>query len=128
MARILIIDDDDSLLQMMNLMLKRAGYDVLTRSDARSGVEAVLNEQVDLILVDVMMPDVNGYQVTSFLKKDPRTKHIPILILTALNEAEQRENAEDSGADGFITKPVTLEILRGELEALLASGPRNTLE
>jgi DNA-binding response OmpR family regulator len=125
MARILVIDDDESLLQMMGLMLKRAGHEIIQRLDARSGVEAVLNEAVDLVIVDVMMPEVNGYQVCTFLKQDARTKHIPVMILTALNEAEQRDNAEDAGADSFVTKPVTLEILRAEVNNLLTNGPHN---
>jgi DNA-binding response OmpR family regulator len=126
MARILVIDDDESLLLMMALMLKRAGHEILQRQDARSGVEAVLSEPVDLVIVDVMMPEVNGYQVCSFLKQDARTQHIPVMILTALNEAEQRDNADDAGADAFLTKPVTLEILRTEVNRLLANAPRNT--
>jgi DNA-binding response OmpR family regulator len=125
MARILVIDDDESLLQMMGLILKRAGHEILQRPDGRTGVEAVLSESVDLVIVDVMMPEVNGFQVCTFLKQDARTKHIPVMILTALNEAEQRDNAEDAGADAFLTKPVTLEILREEVNDLLANGPRN---
>jgi DNA-binding response OmpR family regulator len=125
MARILIIDDDDSLLTVMSLMLKRAGHQVILRDTVRSGIETAFHEPIDLAIIDVMMPEMNGYQVCSVLRKDPRSSQIPLLILTALSGLEEKEHAEDAGADAFVTKPVTLDALRTSVEELLQTGPRN---
>ncbi len=125
MARILVIDDDASLLQMMSLMLKRAGHTPLLASDGLEGIEVARKAQPDMAIVDVMMPDMSGYEVCRILRQDPQTMSIPLLILTALSQPEQREWAEDAGADDFVTKPVTRDDLVKHVDALLASGPRN---
>lgn len=125
MARILVIDDDASLLQMMSLMLKRAGHTPLLASDGLEGIEVARKAQPDMAIVDVMMPDMSGYEVCRILRQDPQTMSIPLLILTALSQPEQREWAEDAGADDFVTKPVTRDDLVKHVDALLATGPRN---
>lgn len=125
MARILVIDDDASLLQMMSLMLKRAGHTPLLASDGLEGIEVARKAQPDMAIVDVMMPDMSGYEVCRILRQDPQTMSIPLLILTALSQPEQREWAEDAGADDFVTKPVTRDDLVKHVDSLLASGPRN---
>jgi DNA-binding response OmpR family regulator len=119
MAHILVIDDDESLLDMIRLMLSRAGHNLILTDNVRDGIQHAFNDQPDLIIVDVMLPELNGYQVVRVLKKDARTQHIPVLILTALNEREHRDNAEDAGADAFVSKPVTMDILGEEINALL---------
>ena len=124
MAHILVIDDDQSLLDMIRLMLRRAGHQSTLVDNVRDGIQHVIQDQPDLVIVDVLMPELNGFQVCRVLRKDPRTQHIPLMILTALNEREQRENAEDSGADAFVPKPVTLDILTEEIDVLLNSRPR----
>jgi len=124
MAHILVIDDDDSLLDMIRLMLRRAGHESTLIDNVRDGIQHAFTNQPDLIILDVMMPELNGYQVCRVLRKDARTAGIPIMILTALHEREQKENAEDSGADAFISKPVTMDILQKEIATLLESGPR----
>lgn len=125
MSRILVVDDDTSLLQMMGLMLKRAGHTAIMASDGREGIEIARREKPDMAIIDIMMPDVSGYEVCSMLRKDPQTKDIPLLILTALSQHEYRKRAEESGADGFVTKPVTRDDLVGHIDELLRSGARN---
>ncbi len=125
MARILVIDDDASLLQIMSLMLKRAGHTPLLASDGLEGIEIARKAQPDMAIVDVMMPDMSGYEVCRILRQDPQTMSMPLLILTALSQPEQREWAEDAGADDFVTKPVTRDDLVKHVDSLLASGPRN---
>jgi len=120
-----VLDDDDSLLKVMSLMLKRAGHQVIARDSVREGIETAFNERIDLAIIDVMMPEMNGYQVCNILRQDARTSYIPLLILTALDGHEEKENAEDAGADAFVTKPVTLDALRASVEQLLQAGPRN---
>jgi CheY-like chemotaxis protein len=128
MARVLVIDDDDSLLQVMGLMVKRAGHEVTTRNNVRAGLETAFAEQPDLVIVDVMMPELNGYQVCRVLRTNPRTKHIPLMVLTALYGHEFEQDAISSGADAYVTKPVTMEILREEVAKLLESGPINPID
>lgn len=126
MARILVIDDDQSLLQMMSLMLKRAGHQTILANSGEEGIEIARRDQPDAAIVDVMMPQLSGYEVCRILREDPRTMDIPLLILTALSQREHREQAEDSGADDFVTKPVTRDDLVTHVEDLLRTGARNT--
>ncbi len=126
MARILVIDDDQSLLQMMSLMLKRAGHQTILASNGREGIEIARQEQPDAAIVDVMMPEISGYEVCRTLREDPRTMDIPLLILTALSQREHREQAHDAGADDFVTKPVTRDDLTRHVEDLLRTGARTT--
>ena len=125
MARILIIDDDESLLQMMSIMLKRAGHTPILATDGYKGIEIARRERPDMAIVDVMMPDISGYEVCRILREDPETMDIPLLILTALSQPEQRDYAEDAGADDFVTKPVTRDDLLKHVEELLYTGARN---
>src|SRR5687768_627342 len=125
MARILVIDDDESLLQMMSLMLKRAGHQTILASNGYEGIEIARREAPEAAIVDVMMPELSGYEVCRILREDPRTQDIPLLILTALSQREHREQAEDSGADDFVTKPVTRDDLVTHVEELLRTGARN---
>jgi|GEM_PF-265882 len=125
MASILVIDDDASLLQMMSIMLKRAGHEPILARSGQSGLDLARSRQPDVAIVDVMMPDLTGYEVCRMLRADPVTMDIPLLILTALSQPEQREKAEDAGADEFVTKPVTRDDLITAVELLLSTGARN---
>jgi CheY-like chemotaxis protein len=110
---------------MMGLMLKRAGHTAILASDGREGIDIAKKEKPDMAIIDIMMPDLSGYEVCTMLRKDPQTQDIPLLILTALSQHEYRKRAEASGADGFITKPVTRDDLVGNIEELLRTGARN---
>jgi len=123
MAKILVIDDDASLLQMVSIILKRAGHEALLSTEAEEGYNLAQSEHPDLILLDIMMPSVNGYQVCVALRKAEASKNVPILMLTALMENEHRGRAEDAGADGFITKPVTSSELVRAIDAALQAHP-----
>lgn len=125
MARILVIDDDASLLQMMSLMLKRAGHEPILASDGREGIEIAREQLPDLAVIDIMMPDITGHEVCRIMRQDPATTDIPLLVLTALSQHDQREIAAEAGADDFVTKPVTRDDLVGRVEELLRTGPRN---
>lgn len=125
MARILVIDDDASLLQMMSLMLKRAGHEPILASDGREGIDIAREQLPDLAVIDIMMPDITGHEVCRIMRQDPTTTDIPLLVLTALSQHDQREIAVEAGADEFVTKPVTRDDLVGRVEELLRTGPRN---
>lgn len=126
MARILVIDDDTSLLQMMSMMLKRAGHEPILVSDGQEGIFIAREEHPDLAVVDIMMPDLSGHEVCRRLRQEPATADIPLLVLTALPQFRERDLAAEAGADDFVRKPVTRDDLVSRVEELLASGPRNT--
>ena len=103
--RILVVDDEPHILKLLELKLTLENYEVVT---ARSGSEALEKAAIDppsLVLLDVMMPGMDGYQVASVLKSDPRTKDIPILFLTARGRDVDRKHGEEVGAVEYITKP-----------------------
>nr|MBN1228199.1 response regulator [Anaerolineae bacterium] len=127
MATILVIDDDSSLLQMMSLMLKRAGHEPILAANGHEGIQMARTHRPDLAVIDVMMPDINGFDVCRTLRGNPGTNQIPLLVLTALAQPEQQDMALESGADDFITKPVTRDDLTRHVDELLASGPRTVL-
>ena len=125
MARILVIDDDQSLLQMMNMMLRRAGHESYLATNGHDGIEIARREMPDAAIVDVMMPELSGYEVCRILREDPKTMDIPLLILTALSQKEHRDQAQESGADDYVTKPVTRDDLVSHVEELIRTGARN---
>lgn len=122
MARILVIDDDRSLLRMMKLMLEKAGHESILASSGREGIQSAMDEQPDLAIVDVMMPELSGYDVCRQLRENPATANIPLLILTARSQPMDQQMAIDAGADDFLSKPITREELMRHLSRLLESG------
>jgi CheY-like chemotaxis protein len=122
MARILVIDDDRSLLRMITIMLEKAGHEPLLATHGHQGIELARSERPDMAIVDVMMPEISGYDVCRRLREDPRTANIPLLILTARAQPMDQQMAIDAGADDFVTKPVTLDDLIYHVDRLLASG------
>jgi PAS domain S-box-containing protein len=113
---ILVVDDDPSIRLLLRQELTDAGYQVIEASGGLAAVELARSRQPDLILLDVMMPGLSGFDVTSVLKSDERTKHIPILILSII---EDREKGLRLGADEYLTKPVHAERLLDAISALL---------
>ncbi len=123
MARILVIDDNPDLLQMMQMMLSGRGkHEVILSGDGLDGLEKAFRERPDLAIVDVMMPEMNGYDVVRQLRNDPRTKGMKIIILTARGQAIDRMAALDAGADEHMGKPVKMNELLEKIETLL--GPQ----
>jgi len=103
--RILIIDDEPDLLKALNTRFQAEGYDVITSKDGAKGLEKARKENPDLIILDLMLPKINGYRVCRFIKFDETCKHIPIIILTARVEDEDKKLGKEVGADYYMTKP-----------------------
>lgn len=110
-ATILIVDDDDRQRQFSATLCQRLGYDVLTANDGSVAVELASNDLPDLILMDIMMPLMNGFEATERLKSNDRTRHIPIIIVTALDNKGDRLEGIERGADDYIIKPFDAEEL-----------------
>ncbi len=104
--RILVVDDDERNRKLMDSMVRAEGYDCRTAEDGMAGLQACAEWQPDLILLDVMMPGMNGFEVAQQLKGDPATRNIPLIFLTALTDRESRLKGLEAGAEEFLNKPV----------------------
>lgn len=116
---LLVIDDGPEQRRFLERTLSAAGYRVVTAPDGEAGVAAARSLLPDLILLDVMMPGMNGYQVCRALKADPTTRDRPILVLTAKDEPADQYWAREVGADDFLSKPVDLPELLGRITELM---------
>ena len=105
-ARILIVDDSPASVKMLAAKLTNEYYQILTAGDGIGALEAVGRDAPDLILLDVMMPGIDGFEVCRRIKQNPETTHIPVVIITALDSREDRVRGLEAGADDFLTKPV----------------------
>ena len=103
--RILVVDDELDMLMVIKLRLEASGYEVVTATDGLEGLNTARRVKPDLIVLDVMLPKMNGYKVSRFLKYDEEYKHIPIIMLTALAGEEDRSTGIETGANAYITKP-----------------------
>ncbi len=125
--RILIIDDDLDTLRLVGLMLQRQGYHISAATNGLQGLKKALEERPDLILLDVMMPDMDGYEVTRRLRKNPATSSTPILMFTAKTQLDDKVTGFEVGADDYLTKPTHPTELQAHVKALLARiGPKDT--
>lgn len=117
-ARVLIVDDIDVNVRLLEAKLAHEYYTVLTAFDGLSGLARARNEQPDVILLDAMMPGLDGFETCRRLKEDPLTRHIPVIMVTALTERENRLRGLEVGADDFLTKPVDDHQLFARLRSL----------
>ena len=121
--KILVVEDNEWSRDMLVRRLSRRGYQVISAADGRRGIALARVQSPDVILMDMSLPEIDGWEATRRLKADPATRAIPILALTAHAMASDRKKAMDAGCDGYHTKPVDFESLVSSLEALLeASG------
>ena len=121
MTKVLYVEDNDDNVYMLKMRLELLGdFEVLAAEDGQKGCEMATTEQPDIILMDLEMPGVDGWEATRRLKADPQTRDIPIIALSAHALAGSREKALAAGCDEFDTKPVEFERLVGTLRRLLA--------
>jgi DNA-binding response OmpR family regulator len=118
--KILIVDDDIETLRLVGLMLQRQGFQIIAANNGTQGLAQASHERPDLILLDVMMPDMDGYQVTRLLRKDPQTSLTPILMFTAKSQVDDKVIGYEAGVDDYLTKPVHPVELVARIKALLA--------
>ena len=106
--RVLVVEDNTDNLELVRFLLERAGYQVLDAHNGAQGMEVARRELPDLILMDLSLPDVDGWTAGRELKADPKTAHIPMLALTAHTLPGDRKRAIDSGFDGYLSKPLNV--------------------
>jgi len=125
MKRILVIDDLPENVFLLRDRLEHEGYEVLTAYDGKSGIEKAITEIPDLILLDVMMPDINGFDVCKTLVNDSRTSAIPIILVTAKTDVEDTKEGLDAGAYGYIKKPFNKVELLARVKSALKLSEAN---
>lgn len=103
--KILIVEDEESLLKLESILLISKGFEVKGVANGRAALEAVAEDKPDLVLLDIMLPEIDGFEVCRQLKSDPATRHIPVIMLTAKKSREDMVRGEKVGADWYITKP-----------------------
>ena len=127
MKRILVIDDLPENVFLLQDRLEHEGYEVLTAYDGKSGIEKAITEIPDLILLDVMMPDINGFDVCKTLVNDSKTSAIPIILVTAKTDVEDTKEGLDAGAYGYIKKPFNKVELLARVKSALKLSEANKL-
>jgi len=120
--KILIVDDEPDILRLISLRLRKLGYDVLTAVDGKEALDAIRNENPDLVLLDLLIPFMNGAEVCEQVKNDKTLKHIPIILFTAHSDTMTAEKTKKLGAEDYIVKPFVLEELTDKVEEILAQG------
>lgn len=103
--RILVVEDEESLLKLESILLSSKGYSVTGVMDGRSALEEVKANKPDLVILDIMLPGIDGFEVCSRIKEDPAISHIPVLILTAKKNSQDIARGQQVGCDAYITKP-----------------------
>ncbi len=119
MKKILVIDDSKFFQQEIEFQLRHSGYNVILADNAYKGVELAKKEKPDVIILDLVMPEVDGIVACLNLKSNPRTKDIPVIVCTSYSNTANAEKAISSGAVGFISKPVDVEMLKNKIEKVL---------
>jgi two-component system cell cycle response regulator DivK len=124
MPRILLVEDNEMNRDMLSRRLQRKGYSVAIAEDGERGLNMACAEMPDLILMDLSLPFIDGCEVTRRLKANPRTSHIPIIVLTAHALVRDRDRAFDAGCDDYDTKPVDFGRLMGKIENFMPEEKR----
>jgi len=118
----LVVDDDRLLLRLIEINLGKTGIEVLLADSGREALRIAREERPDVILLDIMMPVMDGYQVMEELKATRETRDIPVIMLTARSGREDRMRCEEMGVAAYLTKPFSLEELRGTVRRILKSS------
>ena len=118
--KILIVEDNEMNRDMLSRRLTKRGYEIVMAFDGEEGVKKATSENPDIILMDVSLPVIDGYDATKQIKSNDNTKHIPVVALTAHAMEDDKNKAFDAGCDGFETKPVNMESLLATIEKVTA--------
>lgn len=125
MQSILIVEDEVDIANLISFNLERAGYSVAMAHDGNEGLQRILKEQPDLVILDLMLPSMDGYQVLKEMQRDTRSHSIPVLMLTAKGQTEDRIKGLESGADDYLTKPFSPKELLLRVQAILKRNRSN---
>lgn len=118
--RILIVEDEESLLKLESILLTSKGYQVQGVANGKEALEAIKTTPPDLVLLDIMLPEIDGFEVCQRIKENEATKHIPVIMLTAKKSREDMSRGEKVGADWYITKPFKSAMVIETIQRFLA--------
>jgi|TARA_R110000782_G_scaffold155133_1_gene247437 DNA-binding response OmpR family regulator len=121
--RVLLAEDEPNIVESLTFILERSGFEVATTTNGRQALEVAQSDTPDILILDVMLPELDGYEVLRRLRADARTKTLPVLMVTAKGQREDRETAMKCGADMFITKPFVNSELIAAVEKLAVGRP-----
>ena len=119
-ARILVVDDTPANVKLLADVLGSRGYAVSTAASGKEGLEKVAADAPDLVLLDVVMPEMSGYEVCKAIRADPATSRLPVVMVTALDSGQERVKGIEAGADDFLTKPINVKAFVEAVQELLA--------
>jgi DNA-binding response OmpR family regulator len=119
MAKIMVVDDDEDFTTLYKTTLTAAGFDTTTVNKSSAAIEMAYLIKPDIFVIDLMMPDLDGFELARMIRKDPITKHTPIIMITALNDTESKDAALSVGANDYLTKPFTINELKSRINLLL---------
>ncbi|MDY0291627.1 MAG: response regulator [Desulfuromonadaceae bacterium] len=102
---ILVVEDEESLLKLESILLTSKGFDVIGAANGKIALDILAKEKVDLVLLDIMLPEIDGFEVCQRIKSNPETKDLPVIMLTAKKSQEDLSRADEVGADWYVTKP-----------------------
>jgi twitching motility two-component system response regulator PilH len=119
MPRVLIVDDSPTEIFKISQILNKSGYEVLTADSGEKGIELAKREMPDVVLMDIVMPGLNGFQATRQLSRDPETSGIPVIIVTTKDQETDRLWGQRQGAKGYLTKPIDSKGLLKAIDAVL---------
>ena len=122
MAKILVVDDSPTQLTNLVKIVESQGHSVVTATNGMQGVEMARSEQPDLVLMDVVMPELNGFQATRKITRDPSTENIPVILVTTKDQETDRVWGKRQGAKDYLTKPVDEDVLLQTVDRMLADG------
>lgn len=116
---VLIVEDEPSIMESLDFILRRAGWSIASETDGKSAIDAVRRNQPRVLVLDVMLPRRSGFEVLKQIRSEPDLARLPVLILTAKGQAQDRRTAEDLGADAFVTKPYANAEVVGAVQRLM---------
>lgn len=119
MSKILLVDDSPTEIHQFRAMLEQMGHEVIVAENGRDGVQMAITEQPDVVLMDIVMPDMNGFQATRQIARGADTSHIPVIIVSSKNQETDKVWGARQGAKGYITKPVDTEELVSAMKACM---------
>jgi DNA-binding response OmpR family regulator len=122
-TRILITEDEPNIVESLTFILKRAGYDVSSVADGEAAVQRLRGAPPDIMILDLMLPKLNGFDVLKLVKTDSALRSLPVLVLSAKGQAHDRQLAEEIGADAFITKPFSNRDIIDQIGRLCPAAP-----
>jgi len=120
--KILVVDDEADLVETLTFRLEANDYEVITAFDGQEGLDKARKENPDIIILDLMLPKMDGYKVCRMLKFDEKYKKIPIIMFTARAQESDKKMGEEVGVDAYITKPFDPQVLMGKIEELLGKS------